>query len=74
MAYGIWNGSVERIVAKLDSAVAQVRESGIDKRVFINNEEIASFGYRNGVLMLITKESELLTYSSNKKLNLFISN
>ena len=74
MAYGIWNGSVERIVAKLDSAVAQVRESGIDKRVFIDNEEIISFGYRNGVLMLITKELKVLTYSSNKKLNLFISN
>ena len=74
MAYGLYNGSVERIVAKLDSAVAQVQESGIDKRVFINDEEIASFGYRNGVLMLITKESELLIYSSNKKLNLFIIN
>ena len=74
MAYGIWNGSVERIVAKLDSAVAQVRESGIDKRVFINDEEIVSFGYRNGILMLITKELKVLTYSSNKKLNLFISN
>lgn len=74
MAYGLYNGSVERIVAKLDSAVAQVQESGIDKRVFINDEEILSFGYRNGVLMLITKESELLIYSSNEKLNLFISN
>lgn len=74
MAYGLYNCSVERIVAKLDSAVAQVRESGIDKRVFINNEEIVSFGYRNGILMLITKESELLIYSSNKKLNLFIIN
>ena len=74
MAYGLYNCSVERIVAKLDSAVAQARESGIDKRVFINDEEIANFGYRNGVLMLITKESELLIYSSNEKLNLFISN
>ena len=74
MAYGLYNCSVERIVAKLDSAVAQVRESGIDKRVFINDEEISSFGYRNGILMLITKESELLIYSSNKKLNLFIIN
>ena len=74
MAYGLYNCSVERIVAKLDSTVAQVRESGIDKRVFINDEEIANFGYRNGVLMLITKESELLIYSSNEKLNLFILN
>ena len=74
MAYGLYNCSVERIVSKLDSAVAQVRESGIDKRVFINDEEIVSFGYRNGILMLITKESELLIYSSNKKLNLFIIN
>lgn len=74
MAYGLYNGSVERIVAKLDSAVAQVQESGIDKRVFINDEEILSFGYRNGVLMLITKELKVLIYSSNEKLNLFISN
>ena len=74
MAYGLYNCSVERIVAKLDSTVAQVRESGIDKRVFINDEEIANFGYRNGVLMLITKESELLIYSQNEKLNLFILN
>ena len=74
MAYGLYNCSVERIVVKLNSAVAQVQESGIDKRVFINDEEIASFGYRNGVLMLITKESELLIYPSNKKLNLFIIN
>ena len=74
MAYGLYNCSVERIVAKLDSAVAQAKKSGIDKRVFINNEEIVSFGYRNNVLMLITKESELLIYSSNKKLNLFIIN
>ena len=74
MAYGLYNGSVERIVAKLDSAVAQVQESGIDKRVFINDEEIVSFGYRNGVLMLITKELKVLIYSSNEKLNLFIIN
>ena len=74
MAYGLYNCSVERIVAKLDSAVAQGQESGIDKRVFINDKEILSFGYRNGVLMLITKESELLIYLSNEKLNLFISN
>lgn len=74
MAYGLYNCSVERIVAKLDSAVAQAKKSGIDKRVFINNEEIVSFGYRNNILMLITKESELLIYSSNKKLNLLISN
>ena len=74
MAYGLYNGSVERIVAKLDSAVAQVKKSGIDKRVFINNEEILSFGYRNNILMLITKELKVLIYSSNKKLNLFISN
>ena len=74
MVYGLCNCSVERLVAKLESAVAQVRESGIDKRVFINDEEIANFGYRNGILMLITKELKVLTYSSNKKLNLFISN
>ena len=74
MAYGLYNCSVERIVAKLDSAVAQAKKSGIDKRVFINDEEISSFGYRNGILMLITKESELLIYSQNKKLNLFIIN
>ena len=74
MAYGLYNCSVERIVAKLDSAVAQVRESGIDKRVFINDEEIVSFGYRNGILMLITKELKVLTYSQNEKLNLFILN
>lgn len=74
MAYGIWNGSVERIVAKLNSTSAQVRESGIDKRVFINDEEIASFGYRNGILLVLTKESKLQLYSQNEKLNLFISN
>lgn len=74
MAYGLYNCSVERIVAKLDSTVAQAKKSGIDKRVFINDEEILSFGYRNGILMLITKESELLIYSQNEKLNLFIIN
>ena len=74
MAHGIWNGSVERIVAKLESTSAQVKKSGIDKRVFINDEEILSFGYRNGILLVLTKESELLTYSQNEKLNLFISN
>ena len=74
MAYGLYNCSVERIVAKLESAVAQVRESGIDKRVFINDEEVISFGYRNGILMLITKELKVLTYSQNEKLNLFIIN
>ena len=74
MAHGLYNCSVERIVAKLDSTVAQVQESGIDKRVFINDEEIASFGYRNGILMLITKELKVLIYSQNEKLNLFISN
>ena len=74
MVYGLCNCSVERLVAKLDSTVAQVRESGIDKRVFINDEEIISFGYRNGILMLITKELKVLTYSSNKKVNLFIIN
>ena len=74
MVYGLCNCSVERIVAKLNSTSAQVKKSGIDKRVFINDEEISSFGYRNGILMLITKESELLIYSSNKKLNLFIIN
>ena len=74
MAYGLYNCSVERIVAKLDSTSAQARESGIDKRVFINDEEVISFGYRNGILMLITKELKLLTYSQNEKLNLFILN
>ena len=74
MVYGLCNCSVERIVAKLNSTSAQVKKSGIDKRVFINDEEISSFGYRNGVLMLITKESKVLIYSSNKKLNLFIIN
>ena len=74
MAYGLYNCSVERIVAKLNSAVAQAKKSGIDKRVFINDEEILSFGYRNGILMLITKESEVLIYSQKEKLNLLISN
>ena len=74
MAHGLYNYSVERIVAKLNSTSAQVKKSGIDKRVFIGNEEILSFGYRNGILMLITKESELLIYSQNEKLNLFILN
>ena len=74
MAYGIWNGSVERIVAKLDSAVAQVRESGIDKRVFINDEEISSFGYRNGVLIIVTTSSEIMFFNKTEKLNLLISN
>ena len=51
-----------------------MKKSGIDKRVFINDEEIISFGYRNGILMLITKELKVLIYSQNEKLNLFISN
>ena len=72
MVYGLCNCSVERIVAKLNSTSAQVKKSGIDKRVFINDEEIISFGYRNGILMLITKELKVQLYSSNKKLNLFI--
>ena len=72
MVYGLCNCSVERIVAKLDSTSAQVKKSGIDRRVFINDEEIISFGYRNGILMLITKELKVQLYSSNKKLNLFI--
>ena len=74
MVYGLCNCSVERIVAKLDSTSAQVKKSGIDRRVFINDEEIISFGYRNGILMLITKELKVQLYSSNKKLNLFIIN
>ena len=74
MVYGLYNCSVERIVAKLDSTSAQVKKSGIDRRVFINDEEILSFGYRNGILMLITKELKVQLYSSNKKLNLFIIN
>lgn len=74
MAHGLYNCSVERIVAKLESTSAQAKKSGIDKRVFINDEEIVSFGYRNGVLLLLTKESKLLTYSQNEKVNLFISN
>ena len=74
MVYGLCNCSVERIVAKLDSTSAQVKKSGIDKRVFINDEEIISFGYRNGILMLITKESKLQLYSQNEKVNLFIIN
>ena len=74
MAYGLYNCSVERIVAKLDNAVAQAKKSGIDKRVFINNEEIVSFGYRNGILMLITISSEIMFFNKNEKLNLLISN
>ena len=74
MAYGLYNCSVERIVAKLNSTNAQVKKSGIDKRVFINDEEILSFGYRNGILMLITKELKLQLYSQNEKVNLFIIN
>lgn len=74
MVYGLYNCSVERIVAKLNSTSAQVKKSGIDKRVFINDEEISSFGYRNGVLMLITKELKVQLYSQNEKLNLFIIN
>ena len=72
MVYGLCNCSVERIVAKLNSTSAQVKKSGIDRRVFINDEEILSFGYRNGILMLITKESKLQLYSQNEKVNLFI--
>ena len=74
MAYGLYNCSVERIVAKLESTIAQVKKSGIDKRVFINDEEVISFGYRNGILIVLTKELKLLTYSQNEKLNLFILN
>ena len=74
MAYGLYNCSVERIVSKLDSAVAQVKKSGIDKRVFINDEEISSFGYRNGILLVLTKELKLQLYSQNEKVNLLISN
>ena len=74
MAYGLYNCSVERIVAKLNSAVAQAKKSGIDKRVFIDNEEIISFGYRNGILLVLTKELKLQVYSQNEKLNLFIIN
>ena len=74
MAHGIWNGSVERIVAKLERTVAQVKKSGIDKIVFINNEEISSFGYRNGILLVLTKELKLQLYSQNEKVNLLISN
>lgn len=74
MVYGLCNCSVERIVAKLNSTSAQVKKSGIDKRVFINDEEILSFGYRNGVLLVITKESKLQLYLQNEKLNLFIIN
>lgn len=74
MVYGLCNCSVERVVAKLESTSAQVKKSGIDRRVFINDEEIVSFGYRNGVLMLLTKELKLQLYSQNEKLNLFIIN
>ena len=74
MVYGLCNCSVERIVAKLNSTSAQVKKSGIDRRVFINDEEILSFGYRNGILMLITKELKVQLYSQNEKVNLLISN
>ena len=69
MAYGLYNGSVERIVAKLDST-----KCNKNSRVFIDNEEVSNYGFNNGVLIVITKESELLIYPSNKKLNLFIIN
>ena len=75
MAHGLYNCSVERIVAKLNSNSERTRINGIaNNRIFINDEEILSFGYRNGILMLITKELKVLIYSSNEKLNLFISN
>ena len=74
MVYGLCNCSVERIVAKLNSTSAQVKKSGIDKRVFINDEEISSFGYRNGVLIVITISSEIMFFNKNEKLNLFIIN
>ena len=74
MVYGLCNCSVERIVAKLESTSAQVKKSGIDKRVFINDEEISSFGYRNGVLIVITISSEIMFFNKNEKLNLFIIN
>ena len=74
MVYGLCNCSVERVVAKLESTSAQVKKSGIDKRVFINDEEISSFGYRNGVLIVITISSEIMFFNKNEKLNLFIIN
>lgn len=74
MVYGLCNCSVERIVAKLNSTNAQVKKSGIDKRVFINDEEILSFGYRNGILIVITISSEIMFFNKNEKLNLFIIN
>ena len=75
MAYGLYNCSVERIVAKLNSNSERTRINGIaNNRIFINNEEVSAFGYRNGILLVLTKESELQLYSQNEKLNLLISN
>ena len=74
MAYGLYNCSVERVVAKLNSTSAQVKGSGVDKRVFINDEEISSFGYRNEILMVITVSSKIMFFNKNQKLNLLISN
>ena len=75
MAYGLYNCSVERIVAKLNSNSERTRINGIaNNRIFINNEEVSAFGYRNGILMLITISSEIMFFNKNEKLNLLISN
>ena len=75
MAYGIWNGSVERIVSKLISNSKRTRVNGIaNNRIFINNEEVSSFGYRNDVLIVMTVSSEIMFFNKNEKLNLLISN
>ena len=75
MAHGLYNCSVERIVAKLDSNSKRTRVNGIaNNRIFINNEEVSAFDYRNGILLVLTKELKLQLYSQNEKLNLLISN
>ena len=75
MAYGLYNCSVERIVAKLDSNSKRTRVNGIaNNRIFINDEEVSAFGYRNDMLMVITISSEIMFFNKNEKVNLLISN
>ena len=75
MAHGLYNCSVERIVAKLNSNSKRTRVNGVaNNRIFINNEEVSSFGYRNEILIIITVSSEIMFFNKKEKLNLLISN
>lgn len=70
-AYGQYNCSIARAVTKLETVKNRI-ERQHNCQVFLDNEEIITYGYQNNVLIATTKSQELLIFSEFQKLNLFI--